>query len=142
MNTPLDVCLWTVKQFHGRWYRWGGDSPAGFDCSGLCIEGLKAAGVLERKFDTTADGLMKDQGWNPPDELHPGCLVFWGSNGKATHVEMVVGVSNTQSWTIGASGGGSGVRTVDDAIRLSAWVKVRPTRDGYIAIRDPFEEWR
>lgn len=144
MNTPLEICLYVVKSYLGRPYTWGGENPLeGFDCSGLCIEGLKAAGLVPRDgWDTTADGLMKDCGWNTASTLQPGCLVFWGAGGKATHVEMVIANSTDRTWTIGASGGGRATRTLDDAIRMNAYIKVRPTRPGYIAIRDPFEEWR
>lgn len=137
MSTPLEVCLFVVKSFIGKWYLWGGDDPAGFDCSGLMVEGLKAAGVLSRGGDWTADQLMKQCGF-PESMPEIGCLVFWGTSNKATHVEMIVGVSSTGAWTIGASGGGSTTRTIDDAREQNAYIKVRPMRPGHISIRSPW----
>jgi cell wall-associated NlpC family hydrolase len=40
-----------AEKFIGKFYKWGGDDPAGFDYSGLAIEVLKAVGVLPRKGD-------------------------------------------------------------------------------------------
>jgi hypothetical protein len=140
MRSALDVALYTALSHLGRWYTWGGDDPSGFDCSGLVIEALKAAGKVPRGgWDSTADGLMKDAGFEVADGLEPGCLVFWGRDARATHVEMIVAVDGEQTWTVGASGGGSATRTVDDARRMNAFVKIRPTRGGYMAVRDPFK---
>jgi hypothetical protein len=140
VKNALDIALYVALHFLGKWYTWGGDDPSGFDCSGLCIEALKSAGKVPRGgWDTTADGLMKDAGFEVGDALEPGCLVFWGRDAKATHVEMIVAVRGELTWTIGASGGGSSCRTADDARRLNAYVKIRPTKAGYMAVRDPFK---
>lgn len=138
MNTPLDVALFVVKAWLGRWYTWGGDDPSGVDCSGLMVAALKAAGVLPRGGDWNANTLM---GMFPEAIPSVGCLVFWPSRDDpevAGHVEMIVGLGRDSAWTIGASGGGRSVRTIDDAIERNAFVKVRPMRSGHIAIRNPF----
>ena len=115
-------------------YTWGGDDPMkGFDCSGGVIEQLKSVGRLPRKFDCTAKGL-----WGKfPKVKTPraGCLVFYGLN-TVEHVEFCI-----NRWlAIGASGGGSYVKTREDAIKYNAFIKLRPIkRDrpiiGYV---DPF----
>jgi hypothetical protein len=133
--TQRDIFLWTLQQFVGTWYSWGGDDPEGFDCSGLVIEGLRACGKVPRQFDTTADGL-----WHHfPRVQRPrhGCLVFWGTT-KATHVEVVLTVIDGIVYTIGASGGGSATKTKEDAIRANAFVKVRPAKQGWMGFVDPF----
>jgi cell wall-associated NlpC family hydrolase len=139
-DTALDVFLYDVLSFLGTWYSWGGDDPTGFDCSGLVVEGLKAAGLIARGSDHTADQLWK---MYPRTELpKPGCLVLFGKKTKATHVEVVVGVDATAGtvWTVGASGGGSRTRTKEDAIRDNAFVKMRTvTRADKLGFVDPFQ---
>jgi len=117
----------------GRWYKWGGDDPSGFDCSGYAIECLKAFDKFPRKQDTTADGL---KAMFRSKEVHiptTGCLVFWlDRNRKAYHVEIAL-----NSWqSLGASGGGSKTKTVDDAILQNAFIKIRP-----ISSRQPSGSW-
>ena len=126
--------------FVGLPYRWGGDDPmTGFDCSGLCIEVLKSVGVLSRGGDWTAQGLYniwKNSGLLTKSKS--GCLVFWKSKGgsRIVHVEYCIG----EGLTIGASGGGS--RTISETVASvqNAFIKVRPIRESYHAILDPFQE--
>ena len=33
-------------KYIGKFYKWGGDDPSGFDCSGFVIEILKSVGIL------------------------------------------------------------------------------------------------
>lgn len=116
---------WYAKKFIGKWYKWGGDDPSGFDCSGLAIECLKAVGKLPRKFDTTAAGLQNMYKDKTVETASAGCLVFWtSSSGKIIHVEICL----DEFLAVGASGGGSKTRTVDDAIRHNAFIKVRPMK--------------
>jgi cell wall-associated NlpC family hydrolase len=120
-------------RFVTTFYKWGGDDPSGFDCSGLCVEVLKSVGLLPRKYDTTAHGLFNKFKSKEVQSLSAGCLVFWGWP-KITHVELCI-----NTWqTIGASGGGSKTLTEADAIRHNAYVKVRPIREGYSKIVNPF----
>jgi murein DD-endopeptidase len=123
----------------GSWYKWGGDDPSGFDCSGFVIECLKAWGKFPRKQDTTANGLLQKFTAFQIITPYPASLVFWcDPTSKAYHVEICV--TNWQS--IGASGGGSKTLTIEDAIRDNAFIKIRPiyTRpaSGEIIILDPF----
>ena len=140
LDNPLGVFLYTVLSYLGTWYSWGGDDPSGFDCSGLVVEGLKAAGLIARGNDHTADQL-----WSmyPHTSLpREGCLALFGSARKATHVEVVVGVDVGVGtvWTVGASGGGSRTKTRQNAIRDNAFVKLRPvTRSDKLGFVDPFQ---
>jgi cell wall-associated NlpC family hydrolase len=138
MSIRDDFCAY-AKVWLRTWYKWGGDDPSGFDCSGFVIECLKAWGKFPRKADMTADGLkyrFRNQQIQTPV---PGCLVFWlNPQGIAYHVEIAI-----NSWqSIGASGGGSSTLTIEDAIRDNAFIKIRPIDSrqpsGRFLYLDPF----
>jgi len=130
-----ELSIYYIMQYTGKWYKWGGDDSSGFDCSGLAIEYLKCAGLVERKFDATAAMLKKL--FIPVTSPYRGCLVFWkNSNDKIIHVEIMI----NETHSLGASGGGSKTLTIEDAIRDNAFVKIRPinTRQGIAGFVDPF----
>lgn len=128
MATRLDrlACIadryaWThVNTF----YKWGGDDPSGWDCSGFCIETLKGVGRFPHNGDTTANGLWQKY----PKTTNPmrGCLALFGSGGKATHVAWVTDVPSPETVVVlEAGGGGSKTQTVADAIAQNAFVRMR-----------------
>lgn len=105
-------------------YRWGGDDPTGFDCSGFIIELLKETGTLPRGGDWTAEGLFqlfKDHTVPVP---YAGCLVFFKrpESNRIIHVEFCL--NDFQS--IGASGGGSSTASIRIASEQNAYIKTRP----------------
>ena len=127
---------------YGLPYRWGGDDPLkGFDCSGFVIEVLQSVGILPGKGDWTADALWRLFSLDLciPKPI-PGALAFWSYNpgGTKKHVELCI----DEKHSIGASGGGSRVKTEEDAILWNAFVKVRPVCPrgsmGRIEFVDPF----
>lgn len=125
-----------IWQFIGRPYAWGGDDPmAGFDCSGLIVEVLRATGLLAPHEDLTADGLWQKFKKYQVVKPYTGCLLFWFKNNKAIHVEMAI----DDFFTIGASGGGPHVKDLSQAIKENAFVKMNPieSRPGWRAV-DPF----
>jgi hypothetical protein len=132
--------------FIGTWYKWGGDDPSGFDCSGLVVEILQAVGLLSSKSDYGAQALYRL--FPRVDKPAPGCLAFWGEGEtKISHVEMVIEVFDGKVFTIGASGGGSKTLTVADAIKANAFVKLRQVlgpgrRQDLVGYTDPFHEVR
>lgn len=121
-----EIChaITCIKQYIGLWYKWGGDSPNGFDCSGLACEYLKSLGILSRRADMTAKSLsMTLPVHRDPKIYRPGDLCFYGASLESiTHVEVAV----TRYLSIGASGGGSKTLTEADAIRDRAFIKIRP----------------
>lgn len=124
-SNNMELSLWYISHFIGTWYKWGGDDPKGFDCSGLAIEYLKAGGLLPRKFDTTADGLWNKSEWKDKKSQKPsrGALVFYYNKNKSKviHVEIML----NKELAVGASGGGSKTITIENAMRDNAFIKVR-----------------
>jgi len=142
-----EIALKVAWSYHGTFYQWGGDDPSGFDCSGLVIEILKSVGKLPKKGDWTANGLYEfgyNLGWSyypyshkSIEQIATGRIVFWSDRaGHIYHVEMAL----NNELSIGASGGGSRVKTREDAIKYNAFIKVRPIegRGGRVLILDPF----
>jgi len=73
----------------GTPYRWGGDEPGGFDCSGLVQAAYQAAGIaLPRVAQAQYDAGPPVPAGQP---LQPGDLVFFGADpADVTHVGIVV----------------------------------------------------
>ena len=104
-------------------YKWGGDDPTGFDCSGMVIDSLQACGLLLPKTDYTANSLWQKYEFNriSGDALE-GDLIFWFTNDKATHVAIAL----DNHFCLSADGGGSRTATKQDAIKQNAFIKIRP----------------
>jgi cell wall-associated NlpC family hydrolase len=72
----------------GTPYRWGGATPAGFDCSGLVYYTFRKAGL-----DVPRTSLAQYRAARPVPiaRAMPGDLVFFGRRGKITHVGIYLG---------------------------------------------------
>ena len=82
----------TAMKYIGTPYVWGGESPGGFDCSGLMQYTFKQNGI---SIPRTAREQYKSGTAVTSENLQPGDLVFFkGSRGSATapgHVGMYIG---------------------------------------------------
>jgi peptidoglycan DL-endopeptidase CwlO len=106
----------------GKPYGWAAEGPNQFDCSGLVQELLRSVG-MDPPGDQTAQTLynhFEQKGiWN---KYCAGSLVFYGkTNATITHVAMMIDSYRV----IEAGGGGSHTKTVEDAERDHAFVRVR-----------------
>lgn len=115
--------LYALSQL-GTLYRWGGDDPSGWDCSGLVIEILQSTGLLPPYYDTTSQGLYdKFSADGVINAKGLGCLVFFGRSVKAI---KHVGFMLDNRRMLEAGGGGSKIKTPEDAIKHNAFVRIRP----------------
>ena len=64
-------------------------AEGGMDCSGFVYNALNDAGIKVGR--TTAQGYRSGGSSVSKSNLQPGDLVFYGSNGKATHVGVYIG---------------------------------------------------
>lgn len=82
----------TAKKYLGVPYVWGGETPSGFDCSGLMQYVMKQNGI---SIPRTSQEQFKSGTAVSHNNLQPGDLVFFkGSDGTSTspgHVGMYVG---------------------------------------------------
>lgn len=76
----------TALGYHGVPYVWGGESPAGFDCSGLVKYVFAQHGVDLPHYSGAQFQLGQKV---PPADLRPGDVVFFGS--PVYHVGIYVG---------------------------------------------------
>ena len=129
-----------MERIYSNFYKWGGDDPSGWDCSGAIIEALKSPGAFPRNADTTAQGLYHFYPIVEEKDVQVGDLVLWESADGSTieHVAMVWNLVPLLS--IGSSGGGSSTVTEEDAIEQNAYVKIRPVgnRGGKYYFRNPY----
>lgn len=141
MIPRIETGLNYILRFVGSPYKWGGDDPmAGFDCSGLALEFLKATAILlQESYDTNAQGLRVLLNRQKVSKPIAGALVFYGKT-RATHVAICL----DESLMIEAGGGNSTTEDLDDAIVQNAYVRVRPInrRADILGYADPFKEER
>lgn len=73
----------------GKPYRYGGNTPRGFDCSGLVQYSYSLAGI---DLPRNTEGLWKYSGAIATRNLRPGDLLFFNQEGKrSSHVAIYVG---------------------------------------------------
>ena len=131
----------TARCYIGTWYKWGGDDPAGFDCSGFVGELLRSAGVLTDGPKLNAAMLYEKFKIKKVKRPYRGCLVFCFKDNVCKHVEFM----RDDQRTMGASGGGPHIDSPQDAIAANAFIKTRPisrlTNKGFdtFVFVDPFK---
>lgn len=102
-------------------YRWGGDDPSGFDCSGLVQEILKGGAGIVFPGDLTAHQLMLFFKTDKPAFPQLGAISFYGTEQKIIHCGFCIDSYRM----IEAGGGGSKTMTYQDAVRDNAFVRMR-----------------
>lgn len=76
----------------GKPYKWGGNGPEYFDCSGLTVWAM-AKGAGKKLPRTAAQQQMSPQGTNVAvGSVQPGDLIFYGF--PASHVAIAIGGGN------------------------------------------------
>lgn len=115
-------------------YFWGGAGPY-YDCSGLIIECLKMRGWVASSFDATAHDIFTRtlSGGTLKPKAH--ALSFYGTKQRIIHVGYCV----SDTHMIEAGGGDSKTKTVEDAIKQAAFIRLRTIyhRKDFIGINVP-----
>ena len=71
-------------------YRWGGNGPDTFDCSGFVIAALTKVGRWPKGVDDTAHGIYNRFKEYSTREPYKGCLMFWGTPKRIRHVAILI----------------------------------------------------
>lgn len=106
----LELCD-LAQRFLGTPYRYGGNGPASFDCSGFVCYVYNAMGFTVTRTATTqlADGLVISD-W----DLQPGDLVYFGRTGRYDGLATHVGIYLGDGEFIHAASGGVAISSLDE----------------------------
>lgn len=107
----------------------------GYDCSGFVQELLASVGE-DPSGDQTAHSLYKHfKRYGKESSPESGCLAFFGSHERIGHVTFCI----DRFRMIEAGGGGSKVKTREDAALKNAYIRIRPisNRSDLVAIIKP-----
>lgn len=116
-----DIAIEYAKSFIGVDYLWGGETPHGFDCSGLIQEVLASVG-LDPRGDQTANALYETFKANEVQKASKACIAFWPKVGRKYHVAICLDSEHI----IEAGGGNSKTINSDMAKKQKAFVRIRP----------------
>lgn len=91
---PLGLCaLETARDYLGTPYRWGGRSPLGIDCSGLCLQAYLPWGVTlwrDARLPPPEQALPIPMEQAMPGDLifFPGHMALYAGDGKILHASQ------------------------------------------------------
>ena len=84
---PREIIVDRAKSMLGQPYRWGGDAPGGFDCSGLVVYAATGAGI---RVPRTAHEQLGTGTPVARGKVHEGDLVFMHLAHKELHVGIAI----------------------------------------------------
>jgi cell wall-associated NlpC family hydrolase len=84
---PRVIMVDRAKAMLGQPYRWGGDAPGGFDCSGLVVYAANGAGI---RVPRTAHEQLGTGTPVARGKVHEGDLVFMHLAHKELHVGIAI----------------------------------------------------
>ncbi len=84
---PRTIMVDRAKSMLGQPYRWGGDAPGGFDCSGLVVYAANGAGI---RVPRTAHEQLGTGTPVARGKVHEGDLVFMHLAHKELHVGIAI----------------------------------------------------
>lgn len=99
-------------------YRYGGDGPGSFDCSGLTSYAYRQAG---KEIPRTSSAQRRATAAVTRGEMQPGDLLFYSG-----HVAIFAGRSHGRDWMVEAPNSGHSVRVV--ALRERGLIKIGRVR--------------
>jgi cell wall-associated NlpC family hydrolase len=102
----------------GTPYRYGGSSPAGFDCSGLVHYSYRQAG---KSIPRTTAGQWAELAPVDSRDMRAGDLVFFSIEGKMSHVGLYLG--NGKFVHAPSSGRTVEIERLDSAFYRSAFLR-------------------
>ncbi|MBI3133711.1 MAG: C40 family peptidase [Bacteroidetes bacterium] len=95
-----DQIVTYAKQFIGVKYVWAGADENGFDCSGFTSYVMKKYGIV---ISRTASGQLAEAKEVKIENAEKADLVFFGSDGKITHVGLVTSAKGAELEMVHAS---------------------------------------
>lgn len=141
----LTLLTLMAMQYLNTPYKWGGNNSDGLDCSGLVLKALSDVGLLLP--DMTANRLMSYCEKNGVLENEKLCdtILFFGKNGKASHVAISLGVIDGEWYMIEAGGAGRDSKEMsrEELAQRDARVRIKPVRnrrDLIASIKIPYKE--
>jgi len=97
----IEAMIRWARQQVGRRYVWGGAGPLGYDCSGLALQAMHAAGrvlptvttTLHQRQDFGTATAIFESGLRrvPLSDRRRGDLVFYGPTGAISHMAIYIG---------------------------------------------------